>query len=159
MDSSAYIWTNNDLHKNVDSNGFGANPHESILRVDAVMALLSDEVIAQRARRGESSRLSNVSSRLTHAETERLDSLAERRGLQRGEFIRQLILNALAHDDSAGGAGPVLTEIVGVQLLLMNVLKPVATGQPLTASAFDKIVSEVHKLKQTVARKLVQEGE
>ena len=122
------------------------------------MPLLSEEATARRARRRESSRLSNVSSRLTRAETERLDALAERRGLQRGEFIRQLILDALAHETTSG-AGRVLTEIVGVQLLLMNVLKPVATSQPLTASAFDKIVSEVHKLKHSVARNLVQEGE
>jgi hypothetical protein len=50
-----------------------------------------------------------------------------------------------------------LAEIVGVQLLLMNVLKPLATGQRLTATAFDDTVAEVHKLKKTVARKLVQE--
>ena len=67
------------------------------------------------------------------------------------------ILNALAGDESEADAGPVLTEIVGVQLLLMNVLKPIAIGQPLTATAFDSLVAEVHKLKQSVARKLVQE--
>ena len=50
-----------------------------------------------------------------------------------------------------------LNEIVGVQLLLMNVLKPIAIGQPLTAAAFDSLVAEVHKLKQSVAQKLVQE--
>jgi hypothetical protein len=122
------------------------------------MALLSDEATARRARRRESSRLSNVSSRLTLADTERLDALAEKHGQQRGEFIRHLILDAFTGDEGRADAGPLLTEIVGVQLLLMNVLKPVATGQPLTAAAFDNIVAEVHKLKQNVARKLVQEG-
>ena len=39
----------------------------------------------------------------------------------------------------------------------MNALKPIATSQPLTATAFDNIVTEVHKLKKTVARKLVEE--
>jgi hypothetical protein len=121
------------------------------------MPLLDDQTVAKRAKRRESFRLSNVSSRLTRMETERLDALAEKHGQQRGEFIRHLILNALAGDESGADAGPVLTEIVGVQLLLMNVLKPVATGQPLTATGFDNIVAEVHKLKQSVARKFVQE--
>jgi hypothetical protein len=107
--------------------------------------------------RRESSRLSNVSSRLTRAETERLDALAQKHGQQRGEFIRQLILDALVRDEAGRNAGPVLTEIVGVQLLLMNALKPIATGQSLTAAAFDSMVAEVHKLKTSVARKLVQE--
>ena len=121
------------------------------------MPLLDDQTVAKRAKRRESFRLSNVSSRLTRTETERLDALAEKHGQQRGEFIRHLILNALAGDESEADAGPVLTEIVGVQLLLMNVLKPVVTGQPLTTTAFDNIVAEVHRLKQSVARKFVQE--
>ncbi|MGC2162265.1 MAG: ribbon-helix-helix protein, CopG family [Silvibacterium sp.] len=121
------------------------------------MPLLDDEAMTERARKHESFRLSNVSSRLTHGETERLDALAKQRGLQRGEFIRRLILDELEYADAGTSNDPVLTEIVGVQLLLMNVLKPVATGQPLTAAAFDSIVAEVHKLKRSVARKLAQE--
>jgi hypothetical protein len=96
-----------------------------------------------------------VSSRLTRAETERLDALAKKRGQQRGEFIRALILNALAYERD--GCDPVLTETVGIQLLLMNVLKPIATGQPLTATAFDSIVAEVHKVKKSVAHRLIEE--
>lgn len=121
------------------------------------MSLLTDEATTRRAQRHLSSRPSNVSSRLTRIETERLDALAQKHDQQRGEFIRQLILEALAREDAGTDAGPVLTEIVGVQLLLMNALKPIAIGQPLTAAAFDSIVAEVHKLKKSVARKLAQE--
>jgi metal-responsive CopG/Arc/MetJ family transcriptional regulator len=121
------------------------------------MPLLRQNAIAPDDKRRESSRLSNVSSRLTRAETERLDRVAQKHGQQRGEFIRQLILHALVRDETGQNAGPVLTEIVGVQLLLMNALKPIATGQSLTAAAFDALVAEVHKLKLSVARKLVQE--
>jgi hypothetical protein len=122
------------------------------------MPLLSDESIAERAQQRESFRLSNVSSRLTHRETEHLDALAKQRGLQRGEFIRKLILDELTCAEAGMDADPVLTEVVGVQLLLMNVLKSVATAKPMTAATFDNIVAEVHKVKKTVARKLIQEG-
>ncbi len=120
------------------------------------MSLLSDQSITERAQRRESFRLSNVSSRLTHAETERLDALAKKHALQRGEFIRRLILNELDRAETTNN-DPVLNEVVGIQLLLMNVLKPLVTGQPLTAAAFDNIVAEIHKLKKTVARRLTQE--
>lgn len=121
------------------------------------MSFLTDEATTRRAQRHASSRLSNVSSRLTRDETEQLDALAQKHGQQRGEFIRRLILEALAREGGATDTGRVLTEIVGVQLLLMNALKPIATGQPLTSAAFDSIVAEVHKIKKSVARKLSQE--
>jgi hypothetical protein len=62
------------------------------------MAQLSDESIAERAQKRESLRMSNVSSRLTHKETGRLDALAKKRGQHRGKFIRQLILDELARE-------------------------------------------------------------
>ncbi len=121
------------------------------------MPVLNEQSISERAKRRESFRLSNVSSRLTSMETERLDMLAKKQGLQRGEFIRKLILDELRLQENEAATDPTLVEVVGIQLLLMNVLKPLVIGQPLTASAFDNIVAEVHKLKKTVARKLTQE--
>lgn len=118
------------------------------------MPLLKTEVHID----NEDARTKTASTKLTRAELTALENFAEGRGKSPGEFIRDLIFREMKI-----GAGPqvwdsALQEIVGVQLLLMNVLKPVATGQPITAAAFDKIVAEVHKLKKTVARKLTQEG-
>ncbi len=121
------------------------------------MPVLTEQSIAERAKRRESFRLRNVSSRLTSAETERLDTLAKQQGFRRGEFIRKLILDELRVQELDAATDSTLVEVVGIQLLLMNVLKPLATGQPLTAATFDNIVAEVHKLKKTVARKLTQE--
>ena len=120
------------------------------------MALIDEQDIAKRAMKRETFRLINVCAKLSRQEQLDLDTLAARRNLPRGELIRQLILRELAFEN---GSQPdvILAEIVGIQLLLMNVLKPIATGQSLTAAAFDNIVAEVHKLKQPVARKLVQE--
>jgi len=120
------------------------------------VALIDEQDIAKRAMKRETFRLINVCAKLSRQEQLDLDTLAARRNLPRGELIRQLILRELAFEN---GSEPdvMLAEIVGVQLLLMNVLKPLATGQRLTATAFDDTVAEVHKLKKTVARKLVQE--
>jgi hypothetical protein len=120
------------------------------------VALTDEHDIAKRAMERETFRLINVCAKLSRREQLDLDRLAARRNMPRGELIRQLILRELAFEN---GSEPdvMLAEIVGVQLLLMNVLKPLATGQRLTATAFDDTVAEVHKLKKTVARKLVQE--
>lgn len=102
-------------------------------------------------------RTKTASTKLTRAELTALGNFAEGRGKSPGEFIRDLIFREMKIGAGAQVMDSTLQEIVGVQLLLMNILKPIATGQPLTAAAFDKIVAEVHKLKKSVARKLIQE--
>ena len=115
------------------------------------MALLSDESITERALKRESFRMSNVSSRLTRTEAERLDELAKKHGQQRGEFIRQLILDELARESGEPTVSTELTEIIGLRLMLTNLLRPLATGQKLTPETFDGIIAEVKKHKRTLA--------
>jgi len=115
------------------------------------MALLSDESMTERALKRESFRMSNVSSRLTCTEVERLDELAKKHGQQRGEFIRRLILDELARQSGEPTVSAELTEIIGLRLMLTNLLRPLATGQKLTAETFDGIIAEVKKHKRTLA--------
>ena len=115
------------------------------------MALLNDDSIAERAQKNELSRMSNVSSRLTNTETEHLDALAKKNGLQRGEFIRQLILDELARDSGEPAVSPELIEIIGLRLMLMNLLEPVATGQRMTPETYAGIIAEVKKHKRSLA--------
>jgi len=117
------------------------------------MALLSDDSIADRARKLETLRMTNVSSRLTRGETDHLDELAKKNGLQRGEFIRQLILDELARDTGEPTVSPELIEIIGLRLMLMNLLEPVATGQKITREIFAGIIAEVKKHKRALAVK------
>ena len=115
------------------------------------MALLSDESMTERALKRESFRMSNVSSRLTCTEVERLDELAKKHGQQRGEFIRRLILDELARQSGEPTVSAELTEIIGLRLMLTNLLRPLATGQKLTAETFDGIIAEVKNHKRTLA--------
>jgi hypothetical protein len=96
--------------------------------------------------------------KLTPEEFRSVQEVADACGQTRGEWMRDVILQAVQPAKSGGRIDPTLSEIVGVQLLLMNVLKPLAIGHPMTAAEFDSIVAEVHKLKRSVARKLVQDG-
>ncbi len=50
-----------------------------------------------------------------------------------------------------------LSEIVGVRLLLVNVLRSLGAGQRMTAEAFDKLVNEIGATKYDLAAKLIAE--
>jgi hypothetical protein len=117
------------------------------------VALVNDDSIADRARKLESLRMTNVSSRLTRRETDHLDELAKKHRLQRGEFIRQLILDELARDSGDPPVSVELVEIIGVRLMLTNLLKPLTTGQKITPEVFDGIIGEVKKHKRSLAIK------
>ena len=123
------------------------------------MPLLKDEAMVQTAEHRASFRLTNVSSKLSQSETARFDALAKRRGQQRGEFIRHLILEELTRDSGEPTASAELSEIVGIRLMLMNVLKPLAAGQKLTPEIFDAIMTEVKKRKKSVAIEAQLEAE
>ena len=124
------------------------------------MALLSEISIAERAEKREGYRLTNVSSKLTARETRELDALAAKRGLPRGEVIRQLILAELAKDAAPPKADPLLSEIIGVRLLLVNLLKPQLSGEkPLTPDGFEAMLTEIQKIKKQLALKMQLELE
>lgn len=123
------------------------------------MRLISDEEITVAAQRRESFRLTNVSSKLSRREAERLDTLAKKRRQQRGELIRKLILDELARDADEHTTSAELTEIIGLRLMLTNLLRPLATGQKITPEVFDGILAEVKKRKKAVAIEVRHEAE
>jgi hypothetical protein len=125
----------------------------------ANMPLLNDDAMVEKAEQRASFRLTNVSSKLSRSEADRLDLLARKRGQQRGEFIRHLILDELTRDSGAPTASPELSEIVGVRLMLTNLLKPLATGLKITPEVFDGIMVEVKKRKTALAVETQQDLE
>jgi len=123
------------------------------------MSLLNDDAIVEKAKQRASFRLTNVSSKLSRSEAEGLDSLAKKRGQQRGEFIRRLILDELIRDSGTPTASPELSEIVGIRLMLTNLLKPLTTGLKITPEVFDGIMVEVKKRKTALALETKQDLE
>ncbi len=55
-------------------------------------------------------------------------------------------------------SNPMLTEVLGVRLLLVNVLRPLAAGQKMTLEVFDKLLDEISTAKHELAGKLASEG-
>ena len=117
------------------------------------MSFFNDEQLTAEAKAKASYRLIGVTTKLSPREVEDIERLARKHGLQRGEFIRQLILDELACDSGDPPVSPELVEIIGVRLMLTNLLKPLTTGQKITPEVFDGIIAEVKKHKRSLAIK------
>lgn len=122
------------------------------------MAILDEIDVAARAEQRSQYRLKAVATKLSSREVRDLEELAVRRGQTPAALIRQLILAELAKDAGPPVADPLLSEIIGVRLLLVNLLKPQASGaKPLSPEGFEGLLSEVQKVKKQLALKAQQE--
>jgi len=96
-------------------------------------------------------RIFPVTAKLTKDEVGRVTEFARSQGLARGEWIRDVILKEMRKGSTND---PSLAEILGVRLLLVNVLRPLAAGQTITQEAFDKLLDEISEAKHQLAGKL-----
>jgi hypothetical protein len=106
--------------------------------------------------RGRESRNQTLSTKLTETEYRTVERASSADGKTTGEWLRDLTLRNLrsgANDTELIA----LSEIVGVRLLLVNVLRSLGTGQRMTAEAFDKLVNEIGSTKYDLAAKLIAE--
>ena len=115
------------------------------------MPLLDEDNDSQRTQRKTVFRNATVCLKLTQQEVQLLDQVATAKGMARSEWMRDVILREL-RGDSAND--PSLAEILGVRLLLVNVLRPLAAGQRLTPEEFDKLLDEITEAKHALAGKL-----
>jgi hypothetical protein len=74
-----------------------------------------------------------------------------------GEWLRDLALSAIDEKSGTASSAVALPEIIGVRLLLVNVLRTLATGQKLIPEAFDKLLDEIGTAKYELAEKLASE--
>jgi hypothetical protein len=122
------------------------------------MPLLTEERLVDRAIERSRFRLKTAGTKLNAEELAALEKHCRDRNMTPGEFIRELILTAIVKGgDEISSNDPALTEILGVRLLLVNVLRPLAAGQKLTPEAFDKLLDEISTAKHELAGKLASE--
>jgi len=102
--------------------------------------------------RGRESRNQSLNTKLTPTEFAEVEVAAAAHGCALGEWVRDVILRELREGSASD---PSLAEILGVRLLLVNVLRPLAAGQRLAPEAFDKLLDEISDAKHQLASKLV----
>jgi hypothetical protein len=106
--------------------------------------------------RGRESRNQTLSTKLTETEYRTVEKASSADGKTTGEWLRDLTLRSL-HSGANDTELIALSEIVGVRLLLVNVLRSLGTGQRMTAEAFDKLLDEIGATKYDLAAKLIAE--
>ena len=114
--------------------------------------LINDEPITTRKLKGRTRRAVTLSTKITPRELELISAASEADGRALGEWVRAVILRELREGSASD---PSLAEILGVRLLLVNVLRPLAAGQRLAPEAFDKLLDEISDAKYQLASKLV----
>ena len=123
------------------------------------MAILDAQTTTRRGKiRGRESRNQTLTTKVTATEYRAVEGAAGGEAKTTGEWLRDLALDAVAAQTQGGTETVVLPEIVGVRLLLVNVLRSVATGQKLTPEAFDKLLDQIGTAKHELAEKLLAEG-
>jgi hypothetical protein len=120
--------------------------------------LLSEERLAEKAAKRAGYRLRTAGTKLNKEELAALEKHCRDKGRTPGELIRQLILTELGLEkDRNPASNLILTEILGVRLLLVNVLRPLAAGQSVSLETFDKLLDQISTLKHELAGKLLTE--
>lgn len=104
--------------------------------------------------RGRDRRSLNLSTKLTLSEAKVIENAAVKAGKTPSEWAREVLLR-----DARGTAAPmsstVLTEIVGLQLFLTNVLSPIARGERITTEHFQEIMRQVRGHKHQAAAEIL----
>jgi len=121
------------------------------------MAKGDKEDLAAQAAKRAGFRLHHVGTKLNERELRALEELLAKRDQTQGEFIRGLILAEIERDRQGVRASVELEEITAVRLLLINMLRPVATGQVMPEKTFDGYIAEVKKRKAEAAQGIAKD--
>lgn len=116
------------------------------------MVATQSAAFVQTARSSKISRNKTVSTKLTERECADAERAAAARGQWLSEWVRDMIVRELK-DQRADF--DLICEIVGLQLLLMNVLAPLARGEKITADQFQTIVKSVQATKSKAAEEML----
>ena len=100
-------------------------------------------------------RTRTVSTRVTEAEYVALQEQAWATGKTVCDWARECITQQLEKGSRKRLEEHLFTELVGIQLLLMNTLGPIARGERLTAEQVDAVFRQVQVRKAAKAQELL----
>lgn len=104
----------------------------------------------------EEDALQNVSAKLTRSELIEVQNAAAAAGKTVSEWSRDVLLHSVSEDFARANADPILfTEVVGVQLFLMNVLSPITRGERIPPERYQSIIKSVQTNKARAAQEVL----
>jgi hypothetical protein len=100
-------------------------------------------------------RTQTISTKLTPEEERELQQASFAKGKKMAEWMRDVLLESARENASVDGRDAILlTEIVGIQLFLMNVLSPLTRGELVSPENYESMIRAVQANKGRTAREL-----
>lgn len=100
-------------------------------------------------------RTKTASTKVTEHEFAELEACASQRGQSVSEWIRQTLLSEARNPRNGTSNFHVFTELVGIQLLLLNTLGPLIRGEKMTGEHLDAVLRQVQSSKARKAQELL----
>lgn len=92
-------------------------------------------------------RARTASTKVTDSEFAELEACAYQHGQSVSEWIRQTLLNEVRTQHNGSMNHHIFTELIGVELLLINTLGPLIRGETMTAEHLAAILKQVQSTK------------
>jgi hypothetical protein len=105
--------------------------------------------------RGRDRRSRNLSTKLTASEAKAVEEAASRAGKTPSEWARDLLLRSAVIGSQTQMEMHIFTELVGIQMLLMNTLEPLLRGDKIAQEQLTILFRQVQTTKVTRAQELL----
>ena len=105
--------------------------------------------------RGRERRSRNLSTKLTTNEAKAVEEAASRAGKTPSEWARDLLLRGVVVGSHTPMEMHIFTELVGIQMLLMNTLEPLLRGDKIAQEQLTILFRQVQTTKATKAQELL----
>ncbi len=100
-------------------------------------------------------RTRTASTKVTDSEFAELEAFAAQRGQSVSEWIRQTLLSEVRNQNKSATTLHIFTELIAIQLLLMNTLGPLIRGEKMTAEHLDVLFRQVQSSKRSKAQEIL----
>lgn len=105
--------------------------------------------------RGRDRRSHNLSTKLTANEAKAVEEAASSAGKTPSEWARDLLLGSVVIGSNTQMEMHIFTELVGIQMLLMNTLEPLLRGDKIAQEQLTILFRQVQTTKATKAQELL----
>ena len=116
------------------------------------MTFLSTESRQPRRKvRGREKRNMTLNTKLTEREFAEVERFCESRSVAFGEWVREVVLREVRSPEENIRTLPLVGEITGLRLLLINTLEPLLRGEKMTPEQFKEMLRYVKTNKRKAA--------
>jgi hypothetical protein len=124
---------------------------------------MAQEITSAKKNGSQDFRIHTASTKVTQSELAEFERAAAERGIRLSEWIREVLFRELRESDQMNSSDHInygkrlLTEIIGLQVFLTNVLSPMSRGEWLDAKQYEEIMRQVKAKKHRWAQEILAE--